>query len=614
MIHRDVKPDNLLIDDQGLVKLADLGLVKTPNMTRQDDALVAGPAELPKSIAKRVTEPLIALGTPAYMSPEQCRDAAAVDHRADIYSLGCTLYVLLTGRPPYDGNTAVELMTKQAYEPLVPPDRLVARLPKELSTLLERMMAKNPEDRYANAGELIRALEGWLGVRTPGSFTPSHEQIDRLESFATRYHDSPTGLLRTRLLTGFASTVALAVVLLLFAGKLTWATGVFGLGVQFALAYFLIEGIARKGVVFTRIRQFVFGLGWADGAVAAAVVALFGILLGILGVFWFWFGFGLVGVALAFAMHFTIDRKVESERRTAIDGCEKLLRRLRAKGLDEEELRGFVAKFSGRNWEALFEGLFGYDAKLIARHTLLPAGSAGPREKYAAWREPLIAYFDRIEHTREEARVRQLLVAVEQARIEAAGAPTKDAANRAKLAAEAMVREAEKIRQSEVDRVRIRSSSQATFTTPAQVAGLTRGSSNPEFMFDAPSKHQNMVIGLLVGSLVRLVLASALLAGFCLWAYQNGSIVGTQPLEIEGVSSQAVGWIDSVNVGLAGVMLVISLFYRGNMMGTLVILGAVIAVFGHRTGIRAIEPLQGSHIALMLGGLLAFIGLRSEST
>ena len=84
-------------------------------------------------------------------------------------------------------------------------------------------------------------------------------------------------------------------------------------------------------------------------------------------------------------------------------------------------LRQFVAKFSGRDWEAFFEALFGYEAKLAARAVLLRGGAAGVREKYAAWREPLIAAMDRIEKARRAARERRLLQAVEQAQLLAAG-------------------------------------------------------------------------------------------------------------------------------------------------------------------------------------------------
>ena len=101
--------------------------------------------------------------------------------------------------------------------------------------------------------------------------------------------------------------------------------------------------------------------------------------------FWIWVGFGLIGVGLAFALRYGArPRGWTRERRRPLDGCERLLRRLRLQGLDEEELRQFVAKFAGRDWEEFFEALFGYEAKLAARAVLLRGGSAGAREKHAA--------------------------------------------------------------------------------------------------------------------------------------------------------------------------------------------------------------------------------------
>ncbi|MCI0703152.1 MAG: serine/threonine protein kinase, partial [Planctomycetia bacterium] len=204
MIHRDVKPDNMLLDDQGLVKVADLGLVKTPATTPGDDRLEKKSSSSPLLLLPAdMTGARIALGTPAYMSPEQCRDAATVDHRADIYSLGCTLYVLVTGRPPFDGTTAVELMTKHAYDPLVPPEQIVSRVPKELSAVILRMMEKSPDDRFQTMGEVVRTLEGWLGVHHAGTFSPREEQISKLEGYVLQFNTCVSAILRGRLIAGF---------------------------------------------------------------------------------------------------------------------------------------------------------------------------------------------------------------------------------------------------------------------------------------------------------------------------------------------------------------------------------------------------------------------------
>jgi len=125
MVHRDVKPENLLIDDAGLVKVADLGLVKR----RGSSDVAAAPSALSAAADASRTAANLSMGTPAYMAPEQARDAAAADARADIYSLGCTLYALLTGRPPFVGASAAEVIAKHAREPVTPPGVLVKACP-----------------------------------------------------------------------------------------------------------------------------------------------------------------------------------------------------------------------------------------------------------------------------------------------------------------------------------------------------------------------------------------------------------------------------------------------------------------------------------------------------
>jgi serine/threonine protein kinase len=643
MIHRDVKPDNLLLDDQGLVKVADLGLVKTPTHLRADDQLTdasmssrSGLLSLPPDM----TGARIALGTPAYMSPEQCRDAATVDHRADIYSLGCTLYVLVTGRPPFDGTTAVELMSKHAYDPLVPPEQIVSRVPKELSAVIQRMMAKDAADRFQDMSEVIRTLEAWLGVHHTGTFSPQEEQISKLEGYVLEFNTCGAAVLRGRLIAGFFGTIALAAVLLAFFGKIGWAFGVFGLAGEATLAYFVLDGALRRGYLFGYVRRFIGGMNWSDLAMSIAGFAMFCILLALLKVFWIWAGFGLIGVGLAFGLRYGLDRAVLDARRHVIDGCERQLRRMRVQGLDEEEIRQFVAKFSGRNWEAFFEALFGYDAKLAARGVLLRGGAAGAREKHAAWREPLVAWMERVEKARKESRERKLLAAVERANLLAGGASVHTAEERANAAADAMVRAAAEIRAAETEQAK---PGHTTAQAPANVRTLVRAAEAPnDFAFVPTEKRDPLgrLVGLFVGPHIRAVAAAVLLAVCALWAHQNGLVPGaeiqtqaqqaveshdlsglqsqaaldaaraTHPLVVGGVPPALTAWADSFNVGLAGVILLASLFFRGNLMGVFALIGATVAVVGHQFGIRTVEPLRDYHVSLMLGTVLALVGFR----
>jgi tRNA A-37 threonylcarbamoyl transferase component Bud32 len=145
IIHRDLKPENIMIDPDGDAHLADLGLAK--------EMLVTGAS---------ATADGDVLGTPYYMSPEQVRQPGDVDFRSDLYSLGATLYHMATGEVPFDAPTPFEVMAKHINEELPAPNERRPGLPQRLCDVIMRLMAKAPEDRYADYGGLIRDLDKLL--------------------------------------------------------------------------------------------------------------------------------------------------------------------------------------------------------------------------------------------------------------------------------------------------------------------------------------------------------------------------------------------------------------------------------------------------------------------
>ncbi|HET6267468.1 MAG TPA: protein kinase, partial [Acidobacteriota bacterium] len=140
IVHRDVKPSNLLFDENQQIKIVDFGLASAEKMSTQ------------------ITQVQEFLGTPSFMAPEQAQ-SASVDYRADIYSLGITFYYLLYGKLPFQANSAIEMVVKHASEPFPAFDSSNGRIPKEAYDIILRMTQKLPDQRYRDYSELISDLE-----------------------------------------------------------------------------------------------------------------------------------------------------------------------------------------------------------------------------------------------------------------------------------------------------------------------------------------------------------------------------------------------------------------------------------------------------------------------
>lgn len=164
VIHRDMKPSNLLVDSRGLVWVADFGLARRladPGLTQHDSLL----------------------GTPRYMSPEQAR-VGPIDGRSDLFSLGATLYELLVLRPPFEGQSAAELVEQIKHNEPLSPRQFDTRIPRDLETIVLKLLAKRPADRYASAQALADDLARFL------NYEPVHARrisvLGRVWRFAQR--------------------------------------------------------------------------------------------------------------------------------------------------------------------------------------------------------------------------------------------------------------------------------------------------------------------------------------------------------------------------------------------------------------------------------------------
>lgn len=188
IIHRDIKPANLLRDTSGIVKVADLGLAR---FEEARDTISEDTSPL--------TQAGTIMGTVDYMSPEQALGLADVDHRADIYSLGCTLYFLLAGKAPFAGSSVMATLLRHREAPIPTLTAVRSECPAPLDAVFRRMLAKSPDDRFQTMAEIVKALEA-ISTSRQESSTDSAEspatQLDSRHDLATQIvqHDKTVAL------------------------------------------------------------------------------------------------------------------------------------------------------------------------------------------------------------------------------------------------------------------------------------------------------------------------------------------------------------------------------------------------------------------------------------
>ena len=156
IVHRDIKPENIMLNRKGEAKVADFGLAQLQGSERLD-----------------LTQEGVTMGTPLYMSPEQV-NGKKLDQRSDIYSFGITCYYMLSGRPPFEGENAVSVAVKHLHEVPEPIGELRSDLPRPVCKVIERMIAKNPDDRYASADDVL------TDIRKIAKAIETGESVDHL--------------------------------------------------------------------------------------------------------------------------------------------------------------------------------------------------------------------------------------------------------------------------------------------------------------------------------------------------------------------------------------------------------------------------------------------------
>ncbi len=662
MIHRDIKPDNLLLNDQGIVKVADLGLVKRAGTN--ETALTASPSHDGDASQTQLN---VSMGTPAYMPPEQAHDAAHVDQRADIYSLGCTLYAMLVGRPPFVGKTAVEVITKHEREAMVPPDVVVHEVPKFLSAIILKMTAKKPEDRYQTMAEVIKDLEDFLGVDSAGPLKPKDEHSKNLRFSVERFNDAKWPKVRRYCIYGFYAISLIGAIAAAAFGHPFIASGMIGFGVLTTVIYQITIGITQRTFLFRKARQLVFGASVFDWITYIGLALLLVGLLVLLGQWLPWLVFGIAAAIVAIAFHFAIDVQIAKEQQIPIDHVDRVLKDMRLRGFDENAIRKFICETSGEKWEQFYEALFGYESKLDARKAWGKNQRGDPRPKFAAWRDPIISWIDHRIELRREARERKYLMKVEAKALAAKGISDVIAMKQAKSSVDRFVNKTEVLKRSSKNKAMETALPSKEKGKDKEQRKTTIKVVQPDWLHNDSAKvqiegeeheHDERVresyfkrrfggpLDVLLGAHVRFALAAILLVGFALWWNQNGGqaalkeasdlrgsrvdvtitaqkkdlthaietvkdvdfkLKGNQPLRNAFIPNWIADIIGNWSGGLAGALLLFSVFFAGKRMSLGVICGAGIALLAYRYKLPFLY--ENAMLAAIVGSAVALLSI-----
>jgi hypothetical protein len=599
VFHGDIKPENLLLCDDGGVKVMDLG-----------------------------HSPAVNLETAMCMAPELNGDHTRATAKSDIYSLGCTLYDLVTGRPIFDGKSVAEIIDKHQTQKAPAADEVVRHVPKALSSMIQKMTQRDPAHRPEAMAGVVRGLEHYLNLKEASAFHPRKEQVKALEECVSKFDAAPAAKLRRNLIRGYYALLALGAIACVVFGFFVLAGGLVGLGVLTAGFYQMSAGMMQKTHLYLRLRSAVNAIGpitWVKILFGAGFIFF---TLWLFNQFLIWLGMAVVAAVVAVVFHLVIDSMVARERRPRVTVMAEMLRGLRGMGVAEESLRKFVCQTSGHYWEEFYEALFGYDAKMQARREWGRDSGGHRRARWAGWRDGLIAWADRHIHRRVEARQRAALEQAESARLVAEGASAARAVKDARKRAEVITLRAAKLREQlmypDTEEKPVQILADATEEQVGELRSERREAASAQLL-------GGRLTWFIAGPHIRLALGLILFGCFLGWLSQNQAMRPDEVSRLMSDQYQAVRsgaakmemkppviWLVPVELSaiilnnfapaLAGICLILSSYWRGSKMSFFMLPAAAIIVGGPLFGIPAMGILSAAVVSGVLGFAIAILG------
>ena len=558
-----------------------------------------------------------AVGTPAYMAPEQSADATSVDHRADIYSLGCSLFYLLAGRSPYDGTVVSEVLEKHAKAPVPDLAEINQRVPAQLCRTVERSMAKRADERFPSLAEMIRELEAFLGIESTSGFSPTSDQADRWEQIAETYGKSQRlRMLGPPLMMGLVTLSILATLAVPF----FWIWGILLGPTLFLTACAAAVGLdasTGSNAVAAHLRRWTGSLTWLESAIGVFAGTIFLLVTVVSGLWLGAFVGAILGAGLGAAYHFGIVGVAAKSGQPAMEDAKKFVRDLRIDGAEEEGLRDFLARYAGKGWQAIYEALFGYDALNEMRSRLAadaafdgPTSDRSMRDRFCKWLNEKI-------ETKKQERDQSKLARLEQQSLLSQGVSESDAKEQGWQMAGAIIENSQM--PFDPNSANFREAAEAK---RARIKAMLAEARSGRYK----KRDQLAPVKFAFGGYVRMLAGCILLGVFAIAAQATGLLTEDtlqqvqQQVQSGGIDLDALpgdattdtlGQSTSIwSVAIAGLLLCLSAFVGGTWRITpFAIVATLVVLFGAGFGIPPVGPASAWMVAAAIGMVLYVPGI-----